>query len=91
MEPLVLAVRIYCQDKETEFGIEKCTMLFMRNGKRQIMKGIELLNPEKIRMLGEKKTYKFLGIFESDTIKVEIKELKKSISGERENYPKPKC
>ena len=37
--------------------------------------GIELLNHEKIRILGEKETYKYLGILETDTIKqVEIKE-----------------
>ena len=41
-------------------------------------------------MLGEKETYKFLGILEADTIKQVIKEkkLQKSISGERENYSK---
>ena len=36
---------------------------------------MELLNQVKIRTLGEKETYKYLGIFEPDTIKqVEIKE-----------------
>ena len=34
----------------------------MRNKKRQMMERIELPNKEKIRMLGEKKTYKYLGI-----------------------------
>ena len=40
---------------------------------------------KKIRMLGEKETYKYLRIVETNTIKqVEMKEkLKKSISGER--------
>ena len=37
--------------------------------------GIELLNPEKIRTLGEKETSKYLGIFEVDTIRhAEMKE-----------------
>ena len=34
-----------------------------------MMEGIELSNQEKIRMLGEKETYKYLGILEADTIK----------------------
>ena len=37
--------------------------------------GIELSNQENIRTLGEKETYKFLGILEAGNIKqVEIKE-----------------
>ena len=36
---------------------------------------MELLNQDKIRMLGEKETYKYLSILEADTIKqVEMKE-----------------
>ena len=42
------------------------------------MGGIELSIPERIRKLGEKETYKCLGIFEADIIKqVEMKEIKK--------------
>ena len=51
-----------------EFGIEKCAILRMRNEKRQITEGIEQPNPERIRMLGEKESYKYLGILEADTI-----------------------
>ena len=37
--------------------------------------GMELPNQDKIRMLGEKETYKYLGILEADTIKqVEMKD-----------------
>ena len=37
--------------------------------------GMELPNHNKIRMLGENETYKYLGILEADTIKqVEIKD-----------------
>ena len=57
-----------------EFGIEKCTMLVMKNGKRYMANGMELPNQEKIRTLREKETHKYLGILEADTIKqVEIK------------------
>ena len=58
-----------------ESGIEKCTMLVIKSGKRHLTDGMELPNQDKIRTLGEKETYKYLGIFEADTIKqVEMKE-----------------
>ena len=61
-----------------EFGIEKCAMLVMKSGKRHLTDGMELPNQDKIRTLGEKDAYKYLGIFEVDTIKqVDIKEKKK--------------
>ena len=52
-----------------EFWIEKYAMLVMKNGKRHTTEGIELLNQEKIRTLGGKETYKYIGILEADTIK----------------------
>ena len=43
-----------------------------------MMKGIELPNQENIRTFREKETYKYLGIFEADTIKqIEMKEKNK--------------
>ena len=75
LETLIQAVRIYSRDIGMEFGKEKCTMVIMRSEKRYMTEGIELPNQEKIRMLGEKETYKYLGILEADTIKqVEMKE-----------------
>ena len=75
LETLTHAVRIYSQDIGIEFGIEKCAMLIMENGKRHMTKGIELPNEEKIRNIGEKEIYKYLGNLEADTIKqVEKKE-----------------
>ena len=47
----------------------------MISGKRHLTDGMELPNQDKIRTLGEKETYKYLGILEADTIKqVEMKE-----------------
>ena len=63
------AVRIYSQDIGMEFGIEKCAMLVMKSGKRQMTDGMELQNHDKIRTLEENETYKYLGILEADTIK----------------------
>ena len=75
LETLIHAVRIYSEDIEMEFGIEKCVMLVMKSSKRFLTDGKERQNQDKIRTLGEKETYKYLGILESDTIKqVEMKE-----------------
>ena len=58
-----------------EFGIEKCAMLVKKSGKRHLTDGMELPNQDKIRTLGEREIYKYLGILERDTIKqVEMKE-----------------
>ena len=69
LETLICAVRIYSQDIGMEFGIEKCAMLVMKSGKRHMTDGIEQPNHDKIKTLGEKETYKYLGILEADTIK----------------------
>ena len=69
LETLIHTVRIYSQDIGMEFGIEKCAMLVMKSGKRHMTDGMELPNHDKIRMLGENETYKYLGILEADTIK----------------------
>ena len=42
-----------------EFGIEKCAMPVMKSGKRHLTDGMELLNRDKIRTLGEKENYKY--------------------------------
>ena len=75
LETLIYAVRIYSQDIEMEFGIEKCAMLVMKSDKRYLTDEMELPNQDKVRTLGEKKTYKYLAILEAVTIKqLEIKE-----------------
>ena len=43
-------------------------MLLMKSGKRYVTEGVKLPN-KVIRKLGEKETYRYLGIFEADTIK----------------------
>ena len=75
LETLILAVMIYSDDIWMKFGIGKYTVLIIKGGKRQMTKGIELPNQGNIRTLGEKETYKYLGILEADTIKqAEMKE-----------------
>ena len=55
-------MRIYSPDIVMEFGFEKCAMQVRKNGKRHLTDGIEQPNEDKIRTLGEKETYKYLGI-----------------------------
>ena len=66
-----------------EFGIEKCAMVITRSGRRQTIEGIELPNQKRIRKRDGKKTYKYFGILEADTIKQA--EMKEQISKE---YPR---
>ena len=51
LDTLTHAVKIYSQDIEMKFGIEKCALLVMKSGKRYITDGIELPNQDKIRTL----------------------------------------
>ena len=70
-------LRIFSQDIEMEFGIEKCSIQVMKSGKRHLTNGMKLQNQDKIRTLGEKEAYKYLVILEADTIKqVEMKKKK---------------
>ena len=52
-----------------EFGIEKCAIVVMKSGKQHLTDRMELPKKDKIRTLGEKETYKYLGILEAYTIK----------------------
>ena len=67
----------------------KCTTVVSKSGKRHLTDGMEPPNKDKIRTLGEKETYKFLGILEADTIKqVGMKEKINEVylSGKPESY-----
>ena len=44
-------------------------MLVMKSSERHMTDGMELPNHNKIRMLRENGTYKYLGILDADTIK----------------------
>ena len=75
LETLIHTVRIYSRDIGMKFGIEKCAVLVMKSGKRQLTDGMELPNKDKIKTLAESETNKYLGILEADTIKqAEMKE-----------------
>ena len=54
LETLIHTVRIYIQKIGMEFGVEKCTMLVMKSGKRYLTNGMELPSQDIIWMLEEK-------------------------------------
>ena len=65
----------------------------MKSGNQHLANGMELPNQDKIKTLGEKENYKFLGISEADTIKqVEIKKIKKEyLRGTRKLHETKLC
>ena len=60
----------------------------MKNGKQYLTDGMELPKQDKIRTLGEKEIFKYLGILEADTLKKWRwkKKFRKNIPGEVESY-----
>ena len=60
LETLIHTIRIYSQDIGMEFGIEKCALLVMKNGKWHLADGIELPNQDKIRTLAENEILQIL-------------------------------
>ena len=61
LETLIQAMKIYCDDIGMKFGVEKCTKLIMKSGKRQMTEGIELPNQEKNRNIRRKCNLQILG------------------------------
>ena len=60
LDSLVQTVRVFSEDKRMEFGIEKCAMLVMEEGKIVNSVGIELPNGKVIKTLQEGENYKYL-------------------------------
>ena len=69
LENLIHIARIHNKDIGMKFGIEKYAKLIIISGKRRVTEGIDLPK-QKIRMLGERKTYKYVGIFSIISIHV---------------------
>ena len=66
-------------------------MLIIKKGERKIMDGIQLPNKDTIKTLGEKESYKYLGILEADIIKqteMKGKVKKKRIPQENKKTPR---
>ena len=69
LETLIQVMRIESENIGMEFGIQKCAMLMMKSGKRQMTEAIELPNQEKIITLGKKEILQILGNIKSRRIK----------------------
>ena len=61
LETLIQAVKIYSQDIGMEFGIEKCAMLKMKNGKQHMTEGIKLPKQGKNQNVQRKGKLQVLG------------------------------
>ena len=68
IDSLTSTVNLISRDIGMEFGIKKCGVVTFRRGKLTGSAGIELVNWEKIKEVGEE-GYKYLGITELDRIK----------------------
>ena len=66
LDSLVQTVRVFGEDIEMEFGIEKPAMLVLEKGKIVRSVGIELSDGKVIKSLQEGESYKYLGILEAD-------------------------
>ena len=68
---MVETVHVFSSDIGMEFGVKKCAMLVMRRGRLVRSEGIVLPNENKIRVIGENDSYKYLDVLEADQIKRE--------------------
>ena len=87
-ETMIQTIRIYSQDMGIEFGMEICFMLIMRNGKIEIMGGMELQNRERIKK-GKLQVVENIGSGHYQTSRDENEKSQKSTSDERESFSKP--
>ena len=88
LETLIQTERIYSQDTEIRFDVEKCVMLIKKTEKKESVEWMKLPNQECIWMLGEKENCKPLGISETDNTKKVYKRNNKSTSEEWESFSK---
>ena len=74
LDSLFQTVTIFSEDIGFQFGINKCPLLVMRNGKTLKSDGIQLSNDKVIKSLEEGESYKYLGVLKVN--KVMINEMK---------------
>jgi hypothetical protein len=79
LEALVSTVRVFTSDIKMRFGLQKCATLVMKRGKKVEDEGIKMPDGQMMEDLGEG-SYKYLGILESDRMRME--EMKEKVSKE---------
>ena len=71
IDSLVNTVRVFSQDINMEFGLDKCAVLIMKRGKMVESTGIPMPDQKLMKSLKENEEYKYLGILEADDIRHE--------------------
>ena len=69
LESLIQTLCLFSKDIGMEFGVEKCAVLTMKNGKMANSYGIALLNKTTMKGLKEGDSYKYLGVIQTDGMK----------------------
>ena len=69
LESLLNTVRIFSNDIEMEFGLDKSATLVLNKGKPTQLENVKLPNNEIIKGLSLQESYKYLGILQGDNIK----------------------
>ena len=80
LDSLIQTVRVFSKDIGMQFGIEKCSTLVMKRGKRIKSDGIKMPDDTVIKSLKEGEGYKYLGVLQAD--EVQAKEMKGKVSNE---------
>ena len=75
LELLIQIVRVFSNDIEIEFGVEKCAVLTMQKGKMTSSDGIVLPNETTMKGIKEGDSYQYLRVIQPDgTKRHEMKE-----------------
>ena len=69
LESLIQTARVFSNDIETEFGMEKCAVMTIKKGKMANSDGIALPNKTTMKGLKEGDSYKYLGVIQADGMK----------------------
>ena len=80
LDSLVQIDRVFSNDIGMDFGIQKCSMLVLKRGKKTKSDGIKLPDNIVIKSLKEEEGYKYLGMLQID--EVQEKEGKRNVSNE---------
>ena len=80
LDSLIQTVRVFSKDRGMQFGIEKCSTLVMKRGKRIKSDGIKMPDDQVIKSLKEDEGYKYLSILQADEVRV--KEMKGKVGSE---------
>ena len=80
LDSLIQTVRVFSKDIGMQFGIEKCSTLVLKRGKRIKSNGIKMPDDKVIKSLKEGEGYKYLGVLQAD--EVQEKEMKEKVGSE---------